>query len=523
MIILQAIRSVMRFIDNYWQGALAQYLGYDMRTKIYNHVCNLPYSYHNNADIGDLIQRSTSDVDQISTFVSAQVPNFINIFVTVGIGAYQVYQISPILMLISIIIVPFTAVSSIIYFRYCNRKFDEIEKAESKMTTIIQENVNGARVVRAFANEKYEFDKMDEASREYSKRNGRFNSVMAAFWGCSDFMVFLQYAVTLTCGILLAKNGQMDSSDIIAALLLMGMLIWPMRGLGRTIASFGKASVAANRIGEVLDKKSEFEINGQLTPEIKGNIEFENVSFKFDDDDKHLLNHISFSIKQGQTIALVGKTGSGKSTICNLLTRMLEYDEGSIKIDGVELKDIEKKHLRRNIKLVLQDPFLFSKTVYDNIAIARTDLSEADVHRAAQMAAIHNEVMKFEKGYKTIVGEKGTTLSGGQKQRVAIARMLVSDSPVIIFDDSLSALDTKTDVMIRKALKNKDDRQTMIIITHRTTTAKEADVILVLDKGEIAQIGTHEELVRQNGLYSELWGIQGELEAEFKEVLKEVK
>lgn len=523
MIGLQAIRSIMRFLDNYWQGALAQYLGYDMRVKIYDHVCNLSFSYHNNADIGDLLQRSTSDVDQISTFVSAQVPNFINIFVTVGIGAYQVYQISPILMLISIIIVPFTAVSSIVYFRYCNRRFDEIEQSESKMTTIIQENVNGARVVRAFANEKYEFEKMDEASREYSRRNGRFNSVMAAFWGCSDFMVFLQYAITLTCGIILAQKGLMDSSDIIAALLLMGMLIWPMRGLGRTIASFGKAAVAANRIDEVLQQKSEFEINGDKTPEIHGNIEFKRVSFKFEDDDKHLLNDISFKIKRGQTIALVGKTGSGKSTICNLLTRMLEYDSGSIIIDGTELKEIEKKHLRRNIKLVLQDPFLFSKTVYENIAIARNDLSETDVHRAAQMAAIHNEVMKFEKGYKTIVGEKGTTLSGGQKQRVAIARMLVSDSPVIIFDDSLSALDTKTDVMIRRALKLKDKEQTMIIITHRTTTAREADLILVLDKGRIAQAGTHEELVQQKGLYSDLWGIQGELETEFKEILKEVE
>lgn len=522
MIILQAVRSVMRFLDNYWQGALSQYLGYDLRLKLYGHICRLPYSYHNNADIGDLIQRSTSDIDQVSTFVSAQVPNFINIFVTVGIGAFQVYKISPTLMWVSVILMPFTAVSSILYFGYCNRKFEEIEKAESKMTTIIQENVNGARVVRAFANERYEFEKMDSASKDFSKKNGNFNTIMAIFWGFSDFSVFLQYAATLTCGIVLAKQGILDSSDIIAALLLMGMVIWPMRGLGRTIASFGKASVAANRIGEILDEKTEFEINGTLKPKISGNIVFEDVSFKFDDDTKHLLNHVSFEIKQGQTIALVGKTGSGKSTICNLLTRMLEYDSGSIRLDGVELKDIEKGHLRKNVRLVLQDPFLFSKTVYENIAIASDNIHEAEVYRAAEISAIHSEIMKFEKGYKTIVGEKGTTLSGGQKQRVAIARMLVSDCPVIIFDDSLSALDTQTDVMIRKALKNKDAQQTMIIITHRTTTAKEADMILVLDKGEIAQMGKHEDLVNQKGLYADLWGIQGELEAEFKEILKEV-
>lgn len=225
----------------------------------------------------------------------------------------------------------------------------------------------------------------------------------------------------------------------------------------------------------------------------------------------------------GEFLALVGKTGSGKSTICNLLTRMLEYNDGSILLDGVELKEIEKKHLRKYVKLVLQDPFLFSKTVYENIAISNNKLKEDEVYKAAEIAAIHNEVLKFEKGYKTIVGEKGTTLSGGQKQRVAIARMLVSESPIIIFDDSLSALDTKTDVLIRRALKKKDKNQTMIIITHRTTTAKEADQIFVLDEGKIAQNGTHDELVLQEGLYSELWGIQGELEEEFKAVLKEVE
>lgn len=521
MIALQALRSVMRFLTNYYQGALAQYIGYDMRLKVYSHVCNLSFSYHNGADVGDLIQRSTSDIDEVSSFVSANVPNFINIFVTVGIGAYQVYQISPVLMWISIIIVPITGISSIIYFKYCNKQFERIENAESKMTTIIQENVNSARVVRAFANEKYEFEKMDKASYDYSFKQRKFLTVMSIFWGFNDGMVFIQYALTLLAGIFLAKEGLVDGADIVAALLLMGMLIWPMRGLGRIVASFGKASVAANRIGEVLDEKSEFEINGLEKPVIKGNIEFKNVSFKFDDINKTLLNNVSFNIKRGQTIALVGKTGSGKSTICNLLTRFLEYNDGSILIDGVELKNIDKKYLRENIKYVLQDPFLYSKTVYENIAITKENLNKDAVYKAAKVAAIHNEVAKFDKGYDTIVGEKGTTLSGGQKQRVAIARMLVTESPVIIFDDSLSALDTKTDVLIRKALKMKDDNQTMIIITHRTTTAKEADLILVLEDGCISQSGTHDELVKEAGLYSKLWGIQGELEKEFTSLLNE--
>lgn len=521
MIVLQTFRSILRFLDNYYQGALSHYMGYDMRVAIYDHVMDLSYTYHNHSDIGDLIQRSTSDVDQTSTFVASQVPGLIDIFVTVSIGAYRVYQISPILMWVSMISVPLTALSSIIYFRYCNKQFERIEKAESEMTTVIQENVNGARVVRAFANERYEFEKMDKKNKEYTKRNSKFNNVMAAFWGSSDFLVFLQYAVTISVAIFLAKDGTIGASEIVACLLLMGMLIWPMRGLGRIIASFGKASVAANRIDEVLSIPVEYEINGTQTPEILGNIEFKNVSFKFDDDTKHLLKDVSFRIKAGQTIAIVGKTGSGKSTICNLLTRMLEIDEGDIFIDGVSIRDIEKKHLRRNIKMVLQDPFLFSKTVYENIAICDTNLPTEKIYQAAQIAAIHQEVEKFDKGYKTIVGEKGTTLSGGQKQRVAIARMLVSDSNVIVFDDSLSALDTKTDLMIRKALKEKSAEKTMIIITHRSTTAREADLIIVLEEGRVGQIGTHEELVNEEGLYKELWGIQGELEDEFNKILKE--
>ncbi len=520
MVLLQVFRCILRFITNYFQGALAQYVGYDLRCKMYTHISELSFSYHNKSDVGDLIQRTTSDIDQVSNFISQQIPNFLNIFVTVFVGALQVALISPKLMLVSIITVPITGIASVVYFRYCNKKFDEIEKVESKMTTIIQENVNSARVVRAFANEKYEFEHMDKANIEYTKKNISFNRSIALFWGSTDILVFVQYIVTLFVGIMLAKEESLASSDIIAAILLLDMLIWPMRGLGRTIAAFGKASVAAKRIDEILLLPSEFEVNGTKKPNIDGNIEFKNVSFKFDDDDKHLLDNISFKINKGETIAFVGKTGSGKSTICNLLVRFLESSQGEILLGGTDIKEIDKKYLRENVKYVLQNPFLYSKTIYENIAISNKTISDKKVYKAAEIASIHSDILKFKEGYSTLVGEKGTTLSGGQKQRLAIARMLVSDSPVIIFDDSLSALDTKTDKLIRTALKSKDNNQTMIIVTHRITTAKDCDRIFVLDKGKVAQMGTHDELLKVDGLYKELYGIGLKLEEEFNKVVR---
>lgn len=520
MVVMQSLRSVLRFLCSFFQGVLAQLIVYDLKNKMYKHIVDLPFSFHKNSDVGDLIQRTTTDIDKVSSFLAVNVSGLLSIIITIGIGSFQVSQISIPLMLVSLIIVPITAIMSILYYRYCNKKFDEIENAESDMTSVIQENVNSARVVRAFANEKHEIEKMDEQAVKFRDKCIKFDNVTALFWGVSDFLAFLQYGLTISVGIMLAKNGSLAAADIIAAMILMNMIIWPMRGLGRVISEFGKSSVAATRINEMLEKKVEYEIDGDKTPEIKGNIEFKDVSFKFNDDNKHLLEGLSFNIKAGQTIAIVGKTGSGKSTICNILTRFLEYESGSVLIDGVELKDINKKYLRKNIKYVMQNPYLFSKSIYENIAISKKDISFENVKNASEIAQIDNEIMKFDEGYDTIIGENGTTLSGGQKQRVAIARMLISDSPVIIFDDSLSALDTKTDLFIRQSLKNKDKNQTMIIITHRTTTAKEADLIVVLDKGKVSDMGTHDELKDKPGLYKDLWGIQGELEKEFNKVLK---
>ena len=392
------------------------------------------------------------------------------------------------------------------------------------MTTCIEENVNGARVVKAFAREKEEIEKFDKKNSNYKTEVEYLNSAMAWFWGISDGITILQYAVTIGYCIFLAEKGLVGPGDIIVCISYISMLVYPIRSLGRIIGNFGKSIVAARRVDEILTEPDEYTIDGTLMPEIKGNISFKNVNFTFDDATYPLLKNISFDIKAGETIAIVGKTGCGKSTVVHILERLLEYTDGSILIDGVELKDINKKHLRSNIGIVLQDPFLYNKNIFDNVKISAPNKTKEEVYNATMMAHVHNDILNFDKKYETIVGEKGVTLSGGQKQRLAIARMLILNKPVIIFDDSLSAVDTETDKAIRSSLKKMGREITTIIITHRITTAKEADKIIVLDNGCVADIGTHAELASREGLYASLWAIQGALEDEFLNLVeKEVK
>lgn len=524
LVLYQLLRFTMIFIEDYARGSLTEGINEKMRNRLYDHIQSLDYTYHNNADTGDMVQRVTSDIEAMSNFMSNRLPEFFRLIATVVFGAIQIYQISPIMVVIALAMVPISAVGSIIFFKKVDKAFKTIEETESKMMTVIQENLSGSKIVRAFANEQFEIDKLEKQNKKYSEEFMKFQSISSKYWGFSDTLAMLQYLVTIVIGVIFVQNNaNITGGEIIAVLMLLGMLIWPIRGLGRMIGDFGRSLVAAQRIFEILDKKSEFEVNGKETPEIFGNIEFKDVYFQFEDGKNSLLNGVNFSIKAGQTVAIIGRTGSGKTTIINLLSRMLETTAGDIILDGVSIKDIEKRHLRKNMGIVLQEPFLFSKTVYDNIAISNPSVERERVFKAAKIAAIEKDINTFEKGYDTVVGERGTTLSGGQKQRVAIARILIADKPILIFDDSLSAVDTETDMMIREALSNRDSKSTTIIITHRITTAKQADVIVVLEQGKVSDIGTHETLAHKPGLYSKLWEIQGQLEAEFMQLVEEAK
>ena len=520
LILVQLFRAVFRFLNTYISSKLQETIAYDTRVEMYDHNQKLPYSFHNQADTGDLIQRVTSDIDTSSSFVSNRLPEMINVFVQVLIGAIQVGFINKTIMYISLAMIPIHGLSSIIYFRYSKKLFQKTENLESEVMVIIQENVTNNRVVKAFANEKYEIDKLEKKNKEFKDASIKATDLMSFFWGFTDLFTFLQYSFTMILAIHYAKEGLVSADQIMTMMTVVGMMIWPVRNLGRIVNEFSRTITALDRIAEIKNIRDEFSDNGTLKTEIKGKIEFRNVSFNFNDSNINVLKNVSFTINPGETIALVGKTGSGKTTIVNLLTKLLDIKSGEILIDDRNIDLYDKMYLRKNIGIVMQDPFLYSKTIYENISITNKNITKDKVYEAASIANIHEDINTFDLKYDTIVGEKGATLSGGQKQRVAIARILLEEKPIIVFDDSLSAVDTKTDLMIRQALKQKKNDSTMILITHRITTAKEADKIIVLEDGVITEIGNHEQLSKKEGLYKKLWDIQGSLEKDFVKFLK---
>ncbi len=514
----QLLRFILMVVERTIKGYVQERIALKLRVKLFDHVQSLSYHYHNNSDTGDLIQRVTSDVETSTGFVVSRVLDAVGLIFTLVSSAYQMFFLSPTLMYVALATIPIYALSSLIYFKMINRRYQDIEEKDAAALTVIQENIHNTKIVKAFANEQFETEKLDQKNTTHRDASIKVSRISSTYWASMDFLALSQYLVVTLISIYFARQGAMDTGDAAAALMLVGQLIWPVRGLGRLISNFSMAKVAYSRIHEILSEESEFTLDGTLKPEIKGNIEFKNVYFKFPETEEYALNDLNFSIKAGETVAFVGKTGSGKTTIINLLMRMYEY-EGSILLDGVELRDIEKKYIRSQMGTVLQNPFLYSRSILSNISITARGVPFSEIERASEVATIAADIRGFEKGFDTMVGERGTTLSGGQKQRVAIARVLVSEKPILIFDDALSAVDNKTDVMIRDALA-KEHKSTNLIITHRITTAREANKIIVINNKTVEAIGVHRDLAHAGGLYQKLWDIQGNLEEQFLKLLK---
>jgi ATP-binding cassette subfamily B protein len=424
--------------------------------------------------------------------------------------------------LISMAVVPVIFVFSFIFFSKVKAAFKLADEAEGRLSTVLQENLTGVRVVRAFGRQAFEVEKFDQKNREFRDLNYRLMNLLALYWSSSDFLIMFQMGVVLILGVYWASSGDLTLGTLIAFMNYEGRLLWPVRQMGRILTDMGKTQVSLGRIQEIVEKPKEDMDEDGLKPDINADIEFKNVYFEYEPG-RPVLKNVSFKVKKGQTVAILGPTGSGKSSLVHLLQRLYDYQKGSITIGGVELKKINKKWLRKYVGIVLQEPFLFSKTIKDNIGLPKKDVDDNEIIEAAKIACIHDVITQFDKGYETPVGERGVTLSGGQKQRVAIARTLIQDSSILIFDDSLSAVDTETDAAIREALNERSRNVTTFIISHRITTVSQADLILVLEDGQIVQSGTHEELINEEGMYRRIWSIQSSLEEELEESLAQME
>jgi len=409
--------------------------------------------------------------------------------------------------LISLAVVPVIFLYSYFFFKRIQRTFKVVDEAEGAMSTTIQENLTGVRVVRAFGRQAYEIEKFEEKNAHMRDSVLRLLELFAQYWSSSDIICLSQSALVLCIGTIWTVQGKISLGTLFAFTSYVGMLLWPVRQLGRILTDMSKAFVAIDRTQEILRVPSEMNTSGDNFETIEGTIEFDHVTFEYEQGRK-ILDDVSFKVNKGETLAILGPTGAGKSTLVHLLARLYDVNEGSVKIDDVDVKDYDKKHLRENVGLILQEPFLFAKNIRDNIKIAKTEAEHHHVETAAKTAVIHDKIEEFNDGYETLVGERGVSLSGGQKQRMAIARRVITDAPIVIFDDSLSAVDTETDSAIRHRLKHTDKSLTTIIISHRVSTLSEADRIMILEDGKITDLDTHDKLIKKEGLYKRIWEIQ---------------
>ena len=503
------IKVLSQYIANVCNAKGAETLSKTTRDSLFLHITQLPYSWHSKNRTGDIIQRCTSDIATMNEFLSEELKSLFRVVMLLVLSLLFMLNMHIILTLVALSIFPVIILNSILFDRKIEESFQKYDEGEGKLSAQVQENLTGVRVVRAFGRENREFQKFKEHNAAITKTGENIGKAYGGFFCTSDILSGVQVMLVIVFGAVFCIKGSMTAGEYIAFVSYNTLLSWPLNELGRMITGLGKTNVSIDRIRYIMESPAEEKTENALKPDLNQDIVFDNVSFSYGNKSP-VLKDISFTMKAGSTLGILGGTGSGKSTLMLLLDKIYPLSEGcgSITIGGIDIRKIDTDYLRKNIGIVLQDPYLFSGTIAENIGISDDDISMESIKCAADAACLTETINSFVKGYDTPVGERGVTLSGGQKQRVAIARILTQHTPVMIFDDSLSAVDTETDAKIRSSLEKRFGSASIIIISHRISTLSKADKIIVLDNGTIAQSGTHEELISKEGIYRAIYDIQ---------------
>ena len=483
-----------------------------MRDDLFTHIMHLPFKWHSENHTGDIIQRCTSDVDTIKGFLSEQLIYLVRIVILIVLVLFFMFSIDVKLALATSAFIPVIVGYSLFFHAKIGNAFEVADEEEGKLSSIAQENLTGVRVVRAFGREVYERERFEKQNEHYTNMWTHLMRLLSAFWMSSDMISNLQMLVVIAYGAIITVNGGMSAGNYIAFIAYNSLLLWPVRSLGRTIANMSKAGISIERLRYIMNSEMEEDKPNAVTPDLLQDIEFKNVSYQYENGTAEVLENVSFKIKAGTTFGILGGTGSGKSTLMYLLDRLYQLpdDHGQITIGGIDIRDMKAEWIRENIGMVLQEPYLFSRSLSENIKIAKQSADMKEIRTAAKIASLDVAISHFKEGYNTYVGERGVTLSGGQKQRAAIAQMLIRKPPIMIFDDSLSAVDAETDAKIRTGLKDNISESTVILISHRITTLMAADHIIVLDKGRVVEEGTHEQLLEKQGIYHRIYEMQSQ-------------
>lgn len=504
------IKGVATYINQYTGDLFGITSVYKLRNALYEKLQFLPFRYYDNAKTGDLMSRLTADVEGVRFFLSFGFSEVIRFFLLIGISFSVMFYYSISLTIVTLITLPFLAIVTFKFDKAVHPAFRNIRKSFGRLNTKVQENISGINTVKSLSREDFEINKFNDTNSDYKDKYLFTAEIWAKYFPLMEFMGNLSVVFLLAYGGYLVMNGNLKIGELVAFYSLVWYILWPIMNLGFIVNLFSQAKASGERLLEILDADNEIEnkANPIVIERLNGEVEFRNVTLRYTEEDKEALYHISFQAYPGKVIGLIGSTGSGKTSLTQLMTRFYEPVEGELLIDGLNVTEYSLHALRSNIGYVLQESFLFSSSIKENISYGRPYATIDEIIDAAKRAQAHDFIMELPDGYDTMLGERGMGLSGGQKQRIAIARAICIDPSILILDDATSAVDMETEFQIQKALKEAMKGRTTFIIAHRISSLKYADEILVLENGSIVERGIHDKLIHQNGPYQRIYDIQ---------------